>query len=340
MSDEIVLVTGGTGFVGSYILRYLLGKGYKVKALKRSSSPMHLVSDIQNQIDWIEGDILDVPFLDVALKGVDLVFHVAAMISFNPAETKQMMKVNVEGTANIVNAALCHKIKKLVHVSSIAAIGRKEFQSHIDEKMSWENSKMNSNYAISKFKAECEVWRAMQEGLHAVIVNPSVILGAGFWDSGSCKLFEKMWKGLKYYPQGGTGFVDVRDVAKASVALMESDISGERYILNSENCTFRHFFATTALALKKAPPARKANPLLIAILWRLDWLSSKLFKTNPLLTKETIRTSRETYYYSNNKIINDLNFTFNPVDDCINETAKVFLKSKTSNQHFGILPLI
>ncbi len=340
MSDEIVLVTGGTGFVGSYLLRYLLGKGYKVKALKRSSSPMHLVADIQEQIDWLEGDILDAPFLDIALKGVDLVFHVAAMISFNPAETKQMMKVNVEGTANVVNAALFNNIKKLVHVSSIAAIGRKEFQSHIDEKISWENSKMNSNYAISKFKAECEVWRAIQEGLHAVIVNPSVILGAGFWDSGSCKLFEKMWKGLKYYPQGGTGFVDVRDVAKVSLALMESDISGERYILNSENCSFRDFFTTAAIALKKTPPAKKANRFLIAVLWRLDWLSSKLFKTNPLLTKETIRTSKETYYYNNKKIINDLNFTFIPVNECINDTAKVFLESKISKHHFGILPLI
>lgn len=339
MANKHILVTGGTGFVGSYILRYLLQKGYSIKALKRASSPMNLVADIQNQVEWLEGDILDVPFLEEAMKGIDQVYHAAAMISFHPKQAAQMLKVNAEGTANIVNAALYEGIEKMVHISSIAALGRKEFQPNIDEKAQWENSKENSNYAISKFKAECEVWRGMQEGLNMVIVNPSVILGAGYWDQGSCKLFAKAAKGLKHYPQGATGFVDVRDVARASIELMESDIHSQRYILNGDNWSYQQFFTATAQALGSPSPTKKAAPWMVNLLWRLEWLRSKILQTQPLLTRETARTSLSTYYYHNDKIKQDLNFDFIPLQQCIEETAKVFQANQKVKQNYGILPL-
>jgi len=251
MANKQVLVTGGTGFLGAYLLAYLVKKGYQIKAIKRKTSSMDLVKNIQHKIEWLEGDILDTPFLETAMKGVQQVYHAAAIVSFDPRDAAFMLKVNAEGTANLVNAALYEGVEKLVHVSSIAALGRKEFQPNINETAQWENSKENSNYAISKFKAECEVWRGMQEGLKIAILNPSVIIGAGNWKQGSCQLIQKVAKGLQFYPKGSTGFVDVRDVARAAILLMESDISGERYILNGANWSYQKFFTQTALALNQ-----------------------------------------------------------------------------------------
>lgn len=327
--NKKVLVTGATGFVGAYILRFLLQKGYKIKALRRKNSPMALVADIQSQIEWIDGDVLDLPFLEMAMKEVQQVYHSAAMISFNPQDVNLMFKINAEGTANVVNAALYAGIEKFIHISSIAALGRKAFQTHVNEEIQWENSKENSNYAISKFKAECEVWRGFEEGLNGVVVNPSVILGAGYWNQGSCKLFQEIWRrNTRFYPSGTTGFVDVRDVAKAAIALMESDISNERYILNGENWSYQQFFTQTAKALGKREPSIKIQDWQLNIAYRLDWLRSKLFNSNPLLTQETARTVQSTFYYSNEKIKKDLSFEFTPIERCIQETAKVFLESK------------
>ncbi|MDC0230440.1 NAD-dependent epimerase/dehydratase family protein [Aureispira] len=334
-----VLVTGGTGFVGSYILRYLLQKGYHVKALRRSSSSMYLVSDIEDQVEWVEGDILDVPFLESALKGVNHVYHAAAVTSSNSKQFSQMLKVNAEGTGNIVNASLYVGIDKFIHLSSVAALGKRAHQLNVDENSHWENSKQNSNYAISKFKAECEVWRGVQEGLNANIINPSVIIGAGHWNSGSCRLFKNAINGLKYYPQGGSGFVDVRDVARIAIALMESNISGERYILNAQNCSYKDFFSMASLALGKAPPLQKENPLMIATLWRLDWLLSKLFMPTPFFTKNIVKTSKRTSCYINKKIKRDLNYEFISVSESIKEIAAVFLNSQKLNMDYGTLTI-
>ncbi len=337
MKKDIVLVTGATGFVGSYIIRYLVQMGYQVKALKRKNSPMQLVESVIDKVDWLEGDILDLPFLESSLEQVDMVIHAAAMISFHPKEVDAMMKVNAEGTANIVNAALHVGLKKFVHLSSIAALGRKEFQKNIDESVNWENSKLNSNYAISKFKAECEVWRGIQEGLDAVIINPSVIIGAGFWNSGSCKLFSKMWEGLAFYPQGATGFVDVRDVAQVSIALMESTIKAERFIVNGANLSYRSFFHQIAVAMDKNPPSKQANPIVLAVLYRIDWLLMKLFNKSPLLTKETIRTTKEQFEYSHQKIVEAIDYQFIPFEESVEETVREFVKNQSEGHSFGFL---
>jgi len=223
-NNKITFVTGGTGFVGAYLLRYLVQEGVRVRALRRADSPMDLVAEIADKVEWVEGDILDVPFLETAMEGVDNVYHCAATVSFDPRDREHMMKVNIEGTANIVNICLSLNIRRLLHVSSIAALGREADTPHVNEAAKWSDSPLNSNYAISKFKAECEVWRGMAEGLDVVVVNPSVIVGSGYWEKGSSALFKTIGKGMKYYPAGGTGFVDVRDVARASIGLMNSDI--------------------------------------------------------------------------------------------------------------------
>ncbi len=340
MNNKRVLVTGGTGFVGAYLLRYLLKAGYAVRATKRATSSMDLVADIQDQLEWVEGDILDLAFIEEAMQDIQQVYHSAAMISFDPKQVTRMMKINVEGTANVVNAALYEGVEKFVHVSSIVALGRKEFQPHIDESIQWENSKENSNYAISKFRAECEVWRAREEGLKIAIINPSTVIGAGYWKEGSCRLIQEAARGMRYYPSGSTGFVDVRDVARAAIALMESDIEGERYIVNGDNRSFKNFFSTLSKALDKNPPQWAAPNWMLSTFSRLDWLRSKLANNTPLLTREVLNNVQSTYYYNNEKIIADLQFEFTPLDSCLRETAQVYLESQQRHPSYGVLALV
>jgi len=323
---KTVFVTGATGFVGAYLLRYLLREGVHVRALRRADSPMDLVAEIADKVEWVEGDILDVPFLEVAMQGVDSVYHCAAMVSFDPRDKARMMKVNIEGTANVVNICLSLNINRLLHISSIAALGREVDEPQVNEATRWSDSSLNSNYAISKFRAECEVWRGAAEGLDVVVVNPSVILGSGYWEKGSTAIFKAIGRGMKYHPAGGTGFVDVRDVARASIALMNSGISGERFILNSENMSWRDFMSMTAAQLQVPPPTRLIGGLPLEIFWRVEWLRSRLFKASALLTRETVRNSAHTFCYDNTKIKDAIDFKFLPLAATVHETATQFMK--------------
>lgn len=337
MQQKRVLVTGGTGLVGAYLLRYLLQKGHTIRALHRSTSNMTLVADIQDQIEWLEGDVLDLPFLETAMRDVQQVYHSAAMISFNPKRVADMFATNIQGTANVVNAALHVGIEKLLHVSSIAALGRREYQPHIDECLQWENSEENSNYAISKFKAENEVWRAYQEGLAAAIINPSTIIGGGIWSSSSCQLIQRAANGLRYYPSGSSGFVDVRDVAQAAIAVMESDQVGERYIVSAENRSYKNLFATLSNALGIPPPQRAMPNWLLSFAAGAERIRCALTHKEPLITREVIRNVQSTYYYHNDKIVNDLSFQFRSLDQSLQDTAKVYLKSQQKGQLYGLL---
>jgi len=333
----MILVTGGTGFIGSYLLRQLVAKGERVRAIKRATSPMSLVQDITDKVEWFEADILDLGSLEEAFQGVTHVYHAAAVISFNPKEAGRMRAINVEGTANIVNLCLEYKVKKLLYVSSVAAIGRSETDINVNEETKWKQSKLNSNYGKSKFKAECEVWRGIEEGLNAAIVNPTVVLGAGIWSNGSCKLFQRVEQGLSYYPEGITGFVDVRDVARASIQLMNSDVSAERFLLSGENLSFLDFISTTAGHLGKPAPTKKVNKNTLIWLSRLDWLKSKLSGSHPLLTKETANNSSHINKYDGSKITRFIPFKYTPVETTIKETCKEVIACRTSGNEFGVI---
>jgi len=306
---KITFVTGGTGFVGAYLLRYLVRDGARVRALKRADSPMDLVAEIADKIEWVEGDILDVSSLETAMQGVDNVYHCAAMVSFDPRDRKHMMKVNIEGTANVVNLCLSLNIRRLLHVSSIAALGREADTPHVNEMAKWSDSSLNSNYAISKF----------------------------YWEKGSAALFKTIGKGMKYHPAGGTGFVDVRDVARASMKLMNSDISGERFILNSENISWRNFMTLTAGQLQVAPPTRLIQGLPLEIFWRAEWLRSRFLNTKPILTRETVRNSAHTFYFDNTKIREAIGFQFLPIAATVQETAAQFIATYPKGIGFDIL---
>lgn len=334
-----LLVTGGTGFLGSYVLRLLVKKGYMVRALRRPSSVTTLAAEVADQVEWVPGDVTDMGALEDAFQGITHVLHCAAMVSFHPRDYLRMMQINVEGTANLVNLALDNGVQKFIHVSSIAALGRTKERPHLDEKSSWVQGGGNSQYAISKYGGEQEVWRGHAEGLKVGIVNPSVILGSGFWDQGSARFFKQIDEGLKFWPVGRSGFVDVRDVAHFMVHLLESDISGERYVLNADNITYRQFFKTLADALGTTPPPIKVTPLLAELAWRVEWLKEKILGIDPIVTKESARASVSSYYYENAKSTSVFGFTYRPLDTSIRETAAQFLIAKKEGFKPMVLPM-
>ena len=334
---SLILVTGGTGFLGSCLLRLLIRKGYKVRALKRSSSPMDLVEEVAGQVEWVDGDVTDIVALEDAFSGVTYVMHCAAISSFHPRDAERLAATNVQGTANVVNMALETGVQKLVHVSSIAAFGRAKERPNMDETSRWVQSSGNTRYAVSKYLSEQEVWRAHAEGLPVAIVNPSVILGSGFWDAGSPRFFTQIDGGLKFCPVGRSGFVDVRDVAQFMLLLLESDISGERFILNAVNIPFRELFDRIAGELGVPPPRIKVTPFLAEVAWRVEWLKEKLLGKEPVVTRESARSSVSSYSYDNAKSRSVFGFRYRPLEETIRETAKQYLESKKEGLRAKVL---
>lgn len=334
----MILVTGATGLVGSHLLLDLALKGEKLRALKRADSDLFPVVNLFSShaglletIEWVDGDVLDVFSLEKAFKEIKKVYHCAAFVSFLPQETERMLKTNIDGTANVVNLCLENKIEKLCHVSSVAAINRINEDEIIDENTQWKISNQNSNYAISKYGAEREVWRGIAEGLNAVVVNPTIIIGPGNWKTGSTVMFPQVWKGLKFYTDGTMGFVDVRDVTKAMICLMDSTISNERFIINSENLQFRKVFDWIAEGLKKPKPSVYANPFLRGAAWRTEAVKNYLFKTHPLITKETALSAGKKVQFSNEKIKRTIGIDFMPVKKSVKDTCEVFLQQQSGN---------
>jgi len=339
-NDALVFVTGGTGFVGSYLLRLLTREGWRVRALRRPGSPMDLVRDLSDQVEWVEGDVTDIVALEDAFKDVTHVCHCAAMVSFHPRDVRRMMQINVEGTANLVNLALDFGVKKFIHVSSIAAIGRTKQQSILDETSKWSQNKTTSQYAISKHLSEQEVWRGHFEGLTTVIINPSVILGSGFWNNGSARFFRQIDQGLAFWPVGRSGFVDVRDVTAFMLGLLENETNGERYILNAQNIAYRDFFQLLANSLGAKQPTIKVTPLLAEIAWRVEWLKEKLLRIPPVVTKESARASVSQFSYSNQKSLSIPGFEYQPLERTIQETAAQYLEAKLEGLPPKVLPLL
>lgn len=337
----MIFVTGGTGLVGSHVLFDLVQSGQHVRALKRSTSNLKLVNKVFayysedpatlfSQIEWIEGDILDYHNLEDLLAGVTEIYHCAAMVSFHPNDHDSMLNNNVKGTANLIDAALYNKVQKFCHVSSIAALGRTQDGTEINEETYWIPSKQKSSYSLSKFFSEMEVWRGIEEGLDAVIVNPSIILGPGNWDIGSPKLFQAIWKGLKYYTKGETGFVDVRDVATSMTRLMDKSYfrqtKNQRFILNAGNMSYQEFFNKIADALQKPRPKTFAPDLILQAGWRAARLASFFSGKRPLITKDTVSGTNLINRFNGNKICEMTGFKYRSPEVTIQNIAHLFLK--------------
>ena len=326
-----ILVTGGTGFLGSYIIKQLVEKGYSVRAIRRSAKlPFWIPSAIFDKVEWVEGDVLDVVALEDAMEGIDTVIHSAAVVSFARRERKEMYKVNVDGTANVVNVALEKNIRRFVHISSVAALGRTANGGNVNEEKRWEESKVNTHYAISKFKAELQTWRGLNEGLEGVILNPSTILGHGDWHSSSCAIFRNIYEGFKWYTSGINGFVDVEDVARAAILLMESNITEQRYIVNGDNWTFQKLQNAIADAFDKKRPSKLATPFLMNLAWRVEKFKSLFTGKKPLLSKESARVAQSKTLFENDKLLKAFpGFSFTPLEESIkNAAAKYMADSK------------
>jgi dihydroflavonol-4-reductase len=328
------LVTGATGFTGSYMLRYLLHKGEKVRALKRPDSSTYLVNDIQNNVEWVDADLLDIYALDDALEGVSHVYHCAGIVSYLSRDRDLLLQVNGEGTANLVNACLDKPAIRLLHVSSVAALGKKTLTSEaVSEQTKWEFNKSVSDYSASKFRAEQEVWRGVAEGLNAVVINPSVILGAGDWDKTTGRLFSNVYHGFPFYTKGSTGFVDVRDVVQIAYTLLQNEHWGERYVLNAENMNYHRLFELIAHELGVPPPRWEAGPVLSSLAWRWSALQRLLGKKNTTLTRTTAAMANRNNLYNATKINDAMNNPFRPLSSTIADTCRSFLETQKDGIH-------
>ena len=324
--------------MGSHLLYELCKKKVKTKALYRTLESLNKVKKIFgyytdevdtlfNQIEWVQGDITDITSLEDAFTGITQVYHCAALISFNPSDYKKLLKINQEGTANMVNISLAFGISKFCYVSSIATIGRPLGNKLADEETEF-NATNASVYALAKQEAELEVWRGSQEGLDVLVVNPGVILGPGFWSNGSGQFFSKNAKTQSYYLPGGTGFIAVQDVVRCMLLLQESSITNERFILISENLTFKEVQQQIANAFSLKPPKKVIKTWMLQLGWRLDWLRNVFIKKNRVLTKTTALSLLEPTMYSNKKIKNTLDYQFEPVEQTIKATCRYYQKEQ------------
>jgi len=337
----MILVTGGTGLVGSHLLLNLLKAGQKVRALHRKNSDLKAVEHVLNyytstkeantlfqQIEWFEADITNVPQLNKAFENIKYVYHCAALVSFDPADDKKLRKINIEGTANIVNLCVAFKVEKLCYVSSVAALGRSLNDKEITERAMWNPEEDHSDYAISKYGAEIEAWRGTQEGIPTVIVKPGVIIGTGFWKEGTGQIFSKIDKGMNYHFPKIAGFVGVEDVVSVMQKLMEAEVKNEAYILVSENLSFKMVFDQIATELDKPKPKKALKKWM---LW-LGWLFQKIggfFGAKRQITRNTVNTLFQHSIYSNKKIKESLDFKFTPMKKVIAKTAKFYKKDKS-----------
>ena len=313
-----VFLTGASGLVGTHLVHQLVSKGFDIKALKRQDS---VVTQFEGaNIEWVEGDLFNIHLLIESMLDCDFVLHSAALVSFNPREKDLMLKTNIEGTKNIVDAALEANIKRLVYVSSVAALGKTDNGDAIDEDTKWTSNDERANYDISKFNAELEVWRGAEEGLEVNVVNPSVILGDGDWDRSSSKLFKFIYNNSKLYTEGLLNFVDVRDVAEQCVFLLDATVCNERFLLCADHIGFKEFYSKVALAFGKP------SPTILSVWQKIESLRASIFKVSPLITKETIRSLKRPSKYNNIKSVNLLDVRYRSVDDTIAWITQSYFK--------------
>lgn len=318
----MILVTGATGFLGSQLVQQLLNTQTKIRCIKRSSSVIPLKLQIlTNKIEWLNADCLNIEDLNTAFIGVTQVYHCAAMVSLNPAQKAKMVHNNTEATANIVNLCLANGVQKLIHVSSIAALGKSKNNELITENHFWDAYDVNSGYAISKYLSEMEVWRGIEEGLNAVIVNPSVILGVDAGLQGTQSIFTTVKNNLKFYTSGGSGFVNVFDVARCMIFLANGNFNAQRYIISSQNYTYKNLVQQIASAFGTSPPNKLASPIMLGLAWRLSKLKSWFTKRQPNLTKDMATFASNLEAYDNKKILSVIDFNFIPINQTIVEIA-------------------
>lgn len=339
---SVNLITGTTGLLGSHVVLKLLQQGKTVVAAKQSSSDLskikhcfsYYTKDVEtlfNKIKWVDLDITDVYSIEEALKGVEHVYHCAGFVSFLEKDFPKLTLLNETGTANLVNACVANlpdgkagKITSFCHVSSLSTINNADYEGELSERIFWKTSGKESSYAISKYNAEREVWRGIEEGLNAVIVNPGFILAPGFWKQSSGKIFSFCKKGNMFYTDGSTAYVDVNDVVEVMVQLMDKQIFNERFILVENSYTFKDIFTQIQKKFGKPAPFFKSGKFLLQLGRMADGILSKITGKDRVLTSNTIRTAVGHKKYSNSKVKSALSFSFKPVNEVLNGICEHF----------------
>ena len=329
--NQRILVTGGTGVLGTYVVMCLLSRGYtNIEIFTRSGNKPHLEFSKDQRIIFTKGDIAELYPLTESIERADYIINAAAIVSFDPRVFKKMHLVNVEGTANVMNLASTSNVKKVIHVSSIASLGRSERSDLISETSTWVNSKYNSYYGITKYLAEQEVWRSYFEGQSMAIVNPSLIIGDGDWDQSSLQIFKKAYNGLPYYPKGGNGIVDVRDVSAFIINLMESAVEGERFIVSGGNISYKDLFTQLANSMDRKAPNKPAPDWMLSILWRIDKIRSYITRQSPIVTKESVKSTSRNSNYDNSKSLNFNDFEYRDINETLTEYGQKYAEFRES----------
>jgi dihydroflavonol-4-reductase len=321
----MIAVTGANGLLGSYVVRTLIEHHEPFLAIKRKDSDISLLADVNDEITWHDADVLDVISLDEAFKNVTCVIHTAAVVSFNPSRAKQVMQINVQGTRNVVNACLTNGVKRIVHVSSVAALAAQKGQTTVTEENKWIENQHQTVYAKSKYLSELEIFRGQEEGISSVIVSPSAILADANWDNSSAQIFKYVWKQSPFYSDGAINYVDVIDVAKIIYALLRMPIEAERFIVSAGKMPYKELFGLIAKGFGKKNPSIRINKNFLKIGAYFESLRAMISGSEPRLTKETARIADANYFFENRKIVDRLNFEFQPIDKTLQRCCRYYM---------------
>jgi nucleoside-diphosphate-sugar epimerase len=322
----MIAISGANGLLGSFIVRKLIDQQKPFVALKRSGSDISLLNDVAERIKWRDADILNPLSLEEAFKDCTEVIHAAAIVSYNTRRADEIMDINTIGTRNVVNASLQQNIRKLVHISSVAALGRQKDQTLINENNKWIDSPFNSVYAKSKYRAELEVFRGQEEGLNTLTLNPSVILAPADWNRSSAQLFRYSWKERPFYIDAYLNYVDVRDVAEITCELLESSYTGERFTINAGNISFKSLFDKMASRFNVKPPSICLSKKMLTLVAKVERVRTLVMGSEPLITHETAQIADTRFFYDNKKIKKILDFEFQSIDNTLDWCCKYYNK--------------
>jgi dihydroflavonol-4-reductase len=328
----MIAVTGANGLLGSYLVRTLLRHEEPFLAIKRKDSDISLLDDVNEKINWHDADILDVVSLNEVFKNVTHVIHTAAVVSYNPTRARHVMDVNVQGTRNVVNACLANGVKRIVHVSSVAALGAQKGQSTITEENKWIESQYQSVYAKSKYLSELEIFRGQEEGISSVIVSPSLILADANWDNSSAQVFKYIWKQTPFYSDGAVNYVDVVDVANIICTLLRMPVEAERFIVSAGKMSYKELFGLIAKSFGKKVPSIRVSKSFLKIGAYFEMLRAILSGAEPRLTKETARIAGADYLFENRKIVDRLNFEFQPIDKTLQRCCRHYMEKMNTKK--------
>ncbi|MEO5979982.1 MAG: NAD-dependent epimerase/dehydratase family protein [Chryseolinea sp.] len=328
----MIAVTGANGLLGSFVVRKLLDQGEPFVALCRKGSDRSALNDVASKVSWRIADIMNPVELREALQDITHVIHTAASVSFNPLRADEVTDINVIGTRNVVNICLDQHVKRLVHVSSVAALSRQRDQMIIDETNKWIESPTNNVYASSKYQSELEVFRGQEEGLSTVVINPSFILGEGNWNVSSMQLFKYAWEQHPFYIDGFLNYVDVKDVASIIIALLHDPVEGERYIASTGKISFRDMLEKMATRFSKKVPSIKITKGVLKPLAFVESVRTRLTRTEPRITYETARLAGTEFLFDNRKITNKLDFEFQPIDETLERCCRYYIQRVNSKK--------